>query len=522
MGVWADMQRFAARLSAAGLVPKRLDPLVRAFSGDDSGRGGSPGYEAAKRSRVRADWTLRDVGPNTLGQGAIAPLRARVRDLVRNDPHCARAVEVIAGALVGTGITPRAKAVSDAVQVEANKVWEDFCKAGVADIEGQHTLEFLELLATRAMVADGEVFVRRHWDKTAELGFFVELLESDMLDDSKTVELTEGGGRIWQGIELDERGRRIAYWFRRHHPGESGLKVSIESVRVAAVDVIHLFMPLRPRQLRGVPFLAPVLTTKRDLKDYENFELVRKKTEALVVAIATPPPLESAFPDLQVDDKGKQIPLVPSVLNAEGELVGDLAPGAVLTVENGGAVNFHSPQISSNYDVYKRAILTSIAVGVQMTYEDLSGDLSNVNYTSYKAGRIQFDGYIDRVQWLIVIPLLTQRLWDWCQLAAYLLGLVSQPEVAVEWAVPARPSPEPEREAVADIVEVRSGLGLLTDKIAKRGWNPQEFFGLLKAERDLLAQLGIKLDSDPAVMAFRGATPANYTAPPAAPTEEKP
>lgn len=521
MGVWTDMQRVAARLSAAGLVPKRLDPFVRALSGADSGREGAAGYEAAKRSRMRADWTLRDVGPNTLGQGAIGPLRARVRDLVRNDPHCARAVEVIAGAIVGTGIVPRAKAVSDADQAAANAAWENFCRAGVADIEGQHTLEFLALLATRALVADGEVFVRRHWAQDAELGFFVELLESDMLDDSKTLERTEAGGRIWQGIELDARGRRVAYWFRRNHPGESGLKVSLESVRVLAVDVIHLFMPLRPRQLRGVPFLAPVLTTKRDLKDYENFELVRKKTEALVVAIATPPPIETAFPDLAVDPStGKQIPLVPSVLNAEGELVGDLAPGAVLTVENGGAVNFHTPQISSNYDTYKRAILTSIAVGLQMTYEDLSGDLGNVNYTSYKAGRIQFDGYVDRVQWLVVIPQLMQRLWDWCQLGAYMVGDSSMAAVMAEWAVPARPSPEPEREAVADIVEARGGLGLLTDKIAKRGWNPREFFLLLKEEREMFAKLGLTLDADPALMSFRGAT-ANSNPPKPTP-EEKP
>lgn len=522
--LFSDAQRVAGKVLAAGLVPESIAPFVRRFSGFDTAERGSygAGYEAARRSRVRADWTTRDIGPNTLGAAAGPILRARVRDLVRNDPHAARAVEVIAGAVFGTGLVPRADSADERLRAEADAVWRAFGEAGVADLEGQHTLDFLQYLLVRAWVADGEVFVRRRWDSAAgDVPWRAELLESDMLDEWKTIDRLESGGRVWQGIELDRNGRRVAYWFRQTHPGESSLTISLESVRVPAEDVIHLFMPLRPRQLRGIPFLAPILTTKRDLKDYESFELIRKKTEALVVAMVTPPAVEAAYPALSIDPTtGRESPLVPSTVNVQGELVGDMSPGAVLTVENGGAVNFNSPQISANYDTYKKAILTSIAVGCQMTYEDLTGDLSQVNYTSYRAGRLQFNAYIERLQWLVYVPVVANRLWSWCQLGAYLTSTVQRPDVPATWTVPKRFTVEPDRDALADILEIRGGLELHSDKLAARGHAPDKFLRDRAAELALIEKLNLILDADPRTIAFRGSAPAATPAPAPPPSNE--
>lgn len=495
-----DARTVARGLLAAGLIPDGWEPAARKFAA-------AGGYEATRNSRHRSDWTRTNTGPNTTVASAGTTLRARSRDLVRNNPHASRALNVIARTVVGTGIIPRAISEtgsrrSDRLQRQADAAWREWCRAGAADIEGQHTLYALTYVLALAWLRDGEVFLRRRWDPLAyPVPCRVEVLEADMLDDAKSYPVA-GGGRIVQGIELDAVGRRVAYHFRTVHPGESsfgitGVVLGYDSVRVAAEDVVHLFLPLRPRQLRGLPFLAPVMVTIRDLGDFEGYELIRKKTETLVAAFVTPPAIDSAFPALQTTPDGKEIGLVPATLNAANELVGDLRPGAILTVENGGDVRFNTPQIAANYDAYKKAMLQSVAVGVDMTYEDLTGDLERVNYSSFRAGRIQFNAHIDALQWLFFVPAVMDTLWRWCMDAAYLSSQVGRASVPVEWATPKRLSVDPLKDVQADQAEVRAGFALREDKQAERGYDPATFAERKKTEDAIADENGSIYDSDP-------------------------
>lgn len=465
-------------------------------------------YDAAKPSRQRYDWNRRNTGPNAIGAAVGTTLRARSRDLVRNDAHCARAIEVLAGSIVGTGIEPRAvdsrqSRRSTRLQQRADELWADFAR--YADVEGQHSLQALTYVAVRGWLEAGEVFIRRVFDRSSSRPLQIQVLEADLLDESRTGLKAENGNRIELGIELDGQGRRVAYHFRSAHPGENATSVQStlapgDVVRVPAQDVIHLFLPLRPGQLRGVPFLAPIMAMKKDLNDFETFELLRKKTEALVVAFVTPG--ENASPG---DDDDS---LAPTVENADGEQVGDLRPAAILSTANGKEVRFNTPIISANYDVYKKAMLQSIAVGMQLTYETLTGDLSNVNYTSYRAGHIQFNAYIDRLQWNHFIPVVMDRLWDWRMEAGYLAGQIASAEVPREWSPPKRISVDPGADALADILEIRGGLALLDDKQAERGYQPSRFFELQARTNAAIDAWSAVIDSDPRKQAFRGASPA--------------
>ena len=109
----------------------------------------------------------------------------------------------------------------------------------------------------------------------------LQVLEADHLDSGKTEELRDGGF-VLQGIEFDALGRRRAYWLYPTHPGDG--RGALVSHRVPADRVLHLFERLRPGQVRGVPWFAPVMLKLRDLDGYDEAELVRKKIEA-----ASPP-----------------------------------------------------------------------------------------------------------------------------------------------------------------------------------------------------------------------------------------
>ena len=61
----------------------------------------------------------------------------------------------------------------------------------------------------------------------------------------------------------------------------------METVRVPASEIMHLFRPLRPGQIRGEPWLARALVKLNELDQYDDAELVRKKTAAMFAGFVT-------------------------------------------------------------------------------------------------------------------------------------------------------------------------------------------------------------------------------------------
>ena len=113
------------------------------------------------------------------------------------------------------------------------------------------------------------------------------------------------GNRVKAGIEFDGIGRRIAYHVYREHPGESALfGTAGETVCVPADQVLHLYRPLRPGQIRGVPWLAPVLLKLHELDQYDDAELVRRKTAALFAGFITRPGDDALMGEGEPDEKG--------------------------------------------------------------------------------------------------------------------------------------------------------------------------------------------------------------------------
>ncbi len=242
-------------------------------------------YEGARQGRRTEGWVTAGSGANAEIAPALARLRDRSRDLVRNNPYAAKAVAALVSNMVGTGLLPRARAEDAGIAKLADRLWSEF--AATADADGLTDFAGLQALIVRSLVESGEVLVRLR-ERRVEDGLAVPLqlqvLEADHLDSWKSAELADGGF-ILQGIEFDRLGRRRAYWLYPTHPGDG--RGTLVSTRVAASHVLHLFERLRPGQVRGVPWFAPVMLKLRDLDAYDEAELVRKKIEACFAAFVT-------------------------------------------------------------------------------------------------------------------------------------------------------------------------------------------------------------------------------------------
>jgi lambda family phage portal protein len=443
------------------------------------------GYDGAARGRRTDGWRAPGTSADTEIATAGALLRDRTRDLVRNNPHAAKAVSVLVNNIVGAGIMPRAASGNETLDRQADHLWETW--SAQCDADGQLDFYGLQTLACREMIEAGEALIRRRPRRVSDgldVPLQLQVIEADLLDASRNGEMRDGG-RIVQGVEFDAIGRRRAYWLFAQHPGDSvfTLRRRLDSTAVPAADVAHVYEKQRT-QVRGVPWGAPVMRCLRDLDDWTQAELVRKKTEACVVGIV-----------LGADEPEQGI--APTVVDIDGNRVEQFEPGLIAYARGGKDIKFNQPATTAGVAEWLRAQLHIIAAGFRLPYELLTGDLSQVNYSSIRAGLVEFRRMIDAAQWQLFIPMLCQPAWDWFTEQAWVAGKLSQPRIPVAWSPPKFEAVDPLKDAMADLLAMRSGTMTLAQAIARQGHNPDAVLAEIAAMNAKLDALGLVLDSDP-------------------------
>lgn len=453
-------------------------------------------YEGASQ---RDGWRPRRSGAsaNTDHLADASSLRARSRALVQNVPYVRRGLDSLVANIIGTGITPRSLAPNAAA---IDRLWNDW--AQVADADGRLDLYGIQAAAYRAMEQDGEVLIRlrtRRREDGLPVPLQLQLLEIDWLDTSKTG-LAPNGNTIVGGIEYDVLGRPLAYWLWDQHPGDITVprRGRSASYAVPASSIIHLYNPERPGQGRGFPRLAPVIARVRDLQLYEDAELQRKNLETRLAVLASGDPSTMSLTESQEQ----------SAVRANGEL-GTLASGSITQVPTGMSLTVIEPKAAPGYVDYLRFNLHLIAAGMGVTYEMLTGDVKEVNFSSARVALLEFRRGAEQLQWLTVIPRLCVPIWRAFIDAAVLGGALPRADYAVDWSTPKWDYVNPEQDVKADLAEISGGLSTISEKLRRRGYKPDLVFSELRSDferlradgtLDLLLQLqtGQPATADPA------------------------
>lgn len=406
-------------------------------------------------------------------------LRNRARALASNVPYIAQAVNVMITCTIGTGIVPRWVGDTNGV---VKKRWSDWVL--VADYDGLLDYYGLEAKAWGTTKVDGEVLVRLRERRTGPttVPLQLQLLEIDWLDMERNE--VRGNSEIIAGIEYNARGERAAYWLFDRHPGDVGLRATLrESQRVPADEIIHMFNPARPGQQAGISALAPVIPSVRDLQVYEDAEQARKNLEARMSVMGEwdESMLEGAkLPEKDPADKG------PVTLD-----LGELAGGGIFGLPPGMKnPTFIQPNAAPGYVEYVKQRQKNIAAGLGVPYEFMTGDMSEVNFSSSRVRTNQYRRDVERDQWTLFIPMFCTRIATrWLSLLDT-VGMPAGQGVYPDWTTPKWASVNPLQDVAADLSEIKGGMSSISEKIRQRGYDPELVFSELKTDLERLQKDG--------------------------------
>lgn len=466
----------------ASLATRLIDSFVGAIN-PDAGMRRLRARELLQRAYEGASqkdgWRPRRAGAsaNTDHLADGSTLRVRARALVQNVPYIACGMNSLVANTIGTGITPRSLSANAPA---IDDLWGEWAK--VADADGRADLYGLQAAAYRAMEQDGEVLIRlraRRVEDGLPVPLQLQVLEIDWLDSSKMGD--NGGNTIMNGIEYDPLGKIAAYWLWDQHPGElvSGRRSKTSSYPVPANRIIHLFTPQRPGQGRGFSRLAPVIARVRDVQLYEDAELQRKNLETRLSVLAS-----GDVSSMSMTESADQ-----DTVRNTGEL-GTLASGGITQVPTGVNLTVVEPKAAGGYVEYVKYQLHLVAAGMGVTYEMMTGDVREVNFSSARVSMLEFRRNAEQMQWLHLIPKLCKPIWAAFCDAATLAGKMRATDRVVDWATPKWDYVNPEQDVKADLAEISGGLTTISEKLRRRGYKPELVFAEMKSDFDRLRKDG--------------------------------
>ena len=431
----------------------------------------------------------------------------------RKSRWAAKGMNVISSSMVSEGIPARIEHGGAAAEKQLQQLWDDWAGSTECDPEGQHSFYGLQATAMRTVPEAGELVVRkrlRYLTDDLSVPLQLQVLEGDFIDHTKLQNLGDLG-RILYGVEYDPIGRRRAYWLYKEHPGDPIGAWNATSYSVPADQVAHVFRVDRFGQVRGVPWLASVIIKLRDFDEYEDAVLLSQKVKNLYAIFVTHPEGAEGY--------GNPLPLSDDA----DRVTEELRPAMIKHLGIGEDVKFASPPGADDYEPYSRTQLRAIAAGLGITYESLTGDLSNVNFSSGRMGWIEFHRNLQAWRWNMLIPQLCDPVFGWFKQAAN-LKYGTPLDARVEWRPPHREMIDPTKEVEGLRMEIRAGFKDREQVCDELGQDADRVLDALEEDFNDSRARGILLDCDPLCDLNRGPIPSPEVgaAPAQAPSAAKP
>lgn len=481
-------------------------------------------------------WQPRNVSADAAVLKDAGRLRARARDLVRNNPHAKNAVRMNRDAVSGSGLKLSLKIdwrtlgladieVASEWQDHVTREWEAFAESieCQADARRQRTFSQIFQLVDQTDYVDGEAL--SIVEMKPGIGAYQTCLNVIDVDRLSTPAGVLESDVIRGGVERDGYGEPIAYHIRVGHPADVGLSLSALSwQRVERQTpwgrpvVLHVYDHLRPEMTRGVTEFASTIASMRMLADYNEAELNSAITRASYAAvIKTELDWSSAmavigarggsaqasgnpiFDNVAAYLKGAGEYHQGSEITWKGTKIPHLLPNESLDVVKTDAAN-------ANFAEFENAFIRHLAAGLGVEAHELAKNYSDVNYSAaraallsvwrtYKARRTRlvtsfampfFGAWLEEAVAIGTVPL-PPGVGDFYAARPYLVR-----GTFVAWG---KPMIDPAKERQAQMLGMSMGVDTLEAIAAEDGANWRDTLDQAAYERAYKLKLGLDPDA---------------------------
>lgn len=466
---------------------------------------------ASKRKHSMKGWFSKGGGTKEDIENNLSVLRERSRDLYMNSPIARAAINRIQTNVVGQGLTCHFSPMEDVLGLtrQDSKQWARsterefklWAESNACDHIGLNNFYELQQIALLSWLQSGDAFVLLPMESTPGMPYDlrVHLIEADRVCNPPSI---PKGVTIREGVEISPSGRVVAYWIKNSHPLSQGSGNAEDSkwVRVPVRgasgrrNILHMMVAERPEQYRGVPLLAPIIESCKQLSRYSEVEL-----QGAVVASMYTVFITSDTPDTPLGEIGDN-----SAEGRETESVNEprLGSGAIVSLNPGETVVTSAPgRPNSQFDAFINAVAREVGAAI-----DVPSELLLLSFTkSYSASRAAL-----LEAWKCFRKWRKWMTWDMCDpikeewlIEAILLGRVKAPgffndpmiQAAwcnAEWHGPAPGQINPVDEVKAAQMRVENGFSTRTQETAEiTGGDFSENIAEREAEEKLMREAGL-------------------------------
>jgi len=516
--------------------PEGALPL-RAGRGRDLALVGGAYEGASNTNRDLALWSppLRSADADMLYERDNAT--ARARDVMRNDAYVQSGEHLHRDGVVGSYFLLNAKPNTRALGIEdKDGTWEQEFQEEVEalftlwaespdnwpDASRMNTLTGLVRLAIGVYLASGEVLASCEWIRATAARPYrtaIQMIESDRLSNPYG---TISAGTLRGGVERDRYGAPVSYWIRESHPSDyqvNSLNWKNYPARMAwgRQRVIHIFEQARVDQTRGISDLTTALKEMRVTKRFRDIVLQNAVLNASVAAS-----IEAELPGQHegVLGNGDDTDLVSwaenylgavndfsggsKSLTIDGVRIPHLFPGQKLQLRPAG----QGGPLGTEFEA---SLLRYIAANLGVSYEELSRDYSQSNYSSMRAAMIQTWKFMQARKKMVADRFATHiyRLWfEEAVNAGIITTLKGRPDfyegmnkdayTQCDWLGAGRGQIDELKETQAAVLRINNNLSTLEIELARaHGLDWRAVLKQKAREKTMVDELGLAPVVDP-------------------------
>ena len=353
---------------------------------------------------------------------------------------------------VGSNFSVQPASSDPAWNLKAKKWWDIWCR--YPDIGSRQSFGTLMSLASRGWFFDGESFLLLTKGESGRPR--LQLIEPQQVS---TPSGQESATDIFDGVRFDQRtGRALSYYV-----GQEQKQGELTDVRPISSDaIVHIFEPQRANQLRGLPFVAPVINDLHDLDDLQKLEMESCKLASSVAQVVKTASGEVQATSLRSGVGGSTGSAQTYYENVFGSQVKVLKSGDEFE-------QFMSDRPSVNMRDYWRQLTEKVCAGVGIPYvlvfpESMQG-------TVYR-GALDMSAVWFRARHAVMASA-ARRIWEYVMEYAIRVdpSLQDSPDDWYEVAIqaPRAPNVDVGRNSAAQLAELEAGVTTYDEVYGARG-----------------------------------------------------